>query len=277
MNVSSYSLKLTPGGYAVEFALDWFEMDFLSGLTTEIGRDIGFEVEVRNQVSNNTETLAWNNNTGLNRSWTEATNFGIISLGTFNCPTPVVKSVSRCGKGTVTLTTLGGTDSYWYASENSTSPIHIGKTFTTPVLSSTTSYYISNVSEVCKSETVKASAIVDYQAPSNPPPAIDGPESLCASDNRLIYSLKNDADLEYMWRASGGNIHSVSNNYIEISWPFKGTGTISAFIRNGCGLGPERSKTININSVPDPDFSISGSQWICPGEIKTYTIINPGK
>ena len=58
---------------------------------------------------------------------------------------PTGNNQSICDSGSVTLTANGSGTLNWYETENSSSPIATGNSYTTPVLSTTTSYYVEDV------------------------------------------------------------------------------------------------------------------------------------
>lgn len=55
---------------------------------------------------------------------------------------PQVTSGQSCGAGSITLEAIGQGDIKWYSDMSATNLVHTGSTFVTPVLSSTTSYYV---------------------------------------------------------------------------------------------------------------------------------------
>ncbi|MFC2113967.1 PKD domain-containing protein [Bacteroidota bacterium] len=55
---------------------------------------------------------------------------------------PVVESAARCGEGSLTLGAQGDGTLLWLQNESDATPIKTGFSFTTPVLSSTTSYFV---------------------------------------------------------------------------------------------------------------------------------------
>ncbi len=60
-----------------------------------------------------------------------------------------VISADRCGSGTVTLTAKANGDVYWYDSPTLGVPIFKGENFITPILTSTTTYYVVSGTEEC--------------------------------------------------------------------------------------------------------------------------------
>jgi len=79
-----------------------------------------------------------------------------------SCPTlaPVTTNASRCGAGSVTLTATGGTQYLWYNASSGGSIVNIGATYSTPSLSTTTTYYVSNF-DSCESVRVPAVAYIN--------------------------------------------------------------------------------------------------------------------
>ncbi|WP_270005257.1 M14 family zinc carboxypeptidase [Mesoflavibacter profundi] len=58
---------------------------------------------------------------------------------------PTGNNQSICDSGSITLTANGSGTLNWYETENSSTPIATGNSYTTPVLSTTTSYYVEDV------------------------------------------------------------------------------------------------------------------------------------
>lgn len=90
----------------------------------------------------------------------------VISTGCSSTRTPVVATVnpaptvsgtgaSRCGTGTVTLTassTTSGATFNWYTTPTGGTPVFTGASFTTPSLTTTTTYYVTAGTTGCESD-----------------------------------------------------------------------------------------------------------------------------
>lgn len=74
-------------------------------------------------------------------------------------PLPNANDAYRCGTGTFTLQATGGSQYKWYSSPNGGNPIFIGPTFVTPILSNTTTYFVSNF-DSCESFRIPVTAHV---------------------------------------------------------------------------------------------------------------------
>ncbi|HEX8545369.1 MAG TPA: sugar-binding protein [Cytophagaceae bacterium] len=80
--VAKFATRKVNGGYLLEAALLWEELDFFLGSSQTLpGRKIGFDIGVWDADAEGIRTseLMWNQ-CCANRNWTEATNFGTIKL-----------------------------------------------------------------------------------------------------------------------------------------------------------------------------------------------------
>ena len=70
----------------------------------------------------------------------------VFSSTNSNCNPPVVTDAERCGEGSVTLTATADNTIKWYDAQTGGNLVGTGSTFTTPAISSTTTYYAENIS-----------------------------------------------------------------------------------------------------------------------------------
>ncbi|WP_460970089.1 Ig-like domain-containing protein, partial [Spirosoma migulaei] len=89
------------------------------------------------------------------------------TICTPNCtpPTPIGVAANRCGTGTVTLTATGCDATYpavWFSDAALATQVGTGNSFTTPSLTTTTTYYVSCVKDAtCKSAGVAVEATIN--------------------------------------------------------------------------------------------------------------------
>ncbi|MFN3851730.1 MAG: CUB domain-containing protein [Spirosomataceae bacterium] len=89
-----------------------------------------------------------------------------IALSIAGLTAPTATGASRCGAGTVTLTASGCSGTYnWYAASTGGASLGTGATFTTPSLSTTTTYFVDCNNGTCTSTRNAATATI------NPVPA----------------------------------------------------------------------------------------------------------
>jgi gliding motility-associated-like protein/uncharacterized repeat protein (TIGR01451 family) len=94
---------------------------------------------------------------------------GVIEVELTLNTTPTIDSVTgneRCGPGTVLLSAeaIGAASINWYTAIDSDTPIGAGDSFTTPVLNTTTSYYVEAIENGCPTERQEVVATVGFQA-----------------------------------------------------------------------------------------------------------------
>lgn len=153
-----------------------------------------------------------------------------------SCPAPTPTGIepSICIGNTASMTASGCTSGYtatWYSDINLTNKIATGNTYTTPALSTSTTYYVSCVSTTdatCRSIGVALTATV------NPLPSLSTQSPVCAT-NYATYSVAVTSNGTIS--ASAG---TVSGNSV-INIPAGTNVTITATL-NGC------TKSITVNS-----------------------------
>jgi hypothetical protein len=81
----------------------------------------------------------------------------------------ILSSDSICGQGSITIEVSGSSkeDYKWYAAQDTSVVIGKGATFTTPVLTSSTTYYVASVEEDCESVKVPLQVVV-HEIPATP-------------------------------------------------------------------------------------------------------------
>lgn len=93
------------------------------------------------------------------------------TIARVNATAPTPQGNSRCGAGTVTLTATGcsGGTINWYASATGTAILATGTTYTTPSISSSTTYYVGCTISICISNRAPVTATINT-TPGAPTP-----------------------------------------------------------------------------------------------------------
>lgn len=111
-------------------------------------------------------------------------------------------SQSRCGNGSVTLTAAAtnGTPK-WYTTPTGGTPLETSSSFTTPILSQTTTYYVDAFAVGCNGGTRIA-----VTATINPIPSISiNPVSpICSGDSAVITATSSSGTINWFANATGG-------------------------------------------------------------------------
>jgi ligand-binding sensor domain-containing protein len=190
----------------------------------------------------------------------------------FFCFTPptITSSVSgaACGAGSVTLqaTASNGASVKWYADSVGGSLLHTGSTFTTPVISATTTFYAEAISAGCISNTrTPVVATIGTTTPNAPSGAVN--QTFC--DVATVSDL-SATGLEIKWydAPTAGNLLSVTDTLITATQYFA-TQTV-----NGCESANRLSVSVTINSSVSGIDSIAACNSFTWIDGNTYTSNN---
>ncbi|HLO52977.1 MAG TPA: Ig-like domain-containing protein [Saprospiraceae bacterium] len=149
----------------------------------------------------------------------------------------IISSASRCGTGSVTLSVLFGSgNSIWYSVPTGGTALFTGDNFTTPSLSTTTTYYIEAELNGCVNPTRQA-----ITATINPVPVatVSGVNEICAGASTTL-------------TASGGTSYVWSNaaTTASISVTPAATTTYTVTVTNIQGCTATSSYSVNVKSIP---------------------------
>ncbi len=193
----------------------------------------------------------------------------VSDVPTLSSTTPA----SRCGTGTVSLSAAGSTGSTlnWYAAATGGTSLGTGTTFTTPSISTTTTYYVEASKSGCSSGRTAVIATI------NPVPTVTNPgnQGICIGSavNAINFSGSN-ASSTYDWTNSNTSIGLAASGSGDIaSFTPSATGTATIVVTptlNSCSGSPV-TFTISVGNLPtvtlatlntvcdnDPSFSLSG-------------------
>ncbi len=120
---------------------------------------------------------------------------------------PAVNNSSRCGSGTVTLNAVSSNTINWFAVSSGGSSISTGSSFTTPVITNTSTYYVE-ANDGCPSPRVAIQAIVN-QVPSTP---ITSNVTLCNSGSAILTATSNGI-LNWFMNPIGGTSLSTGSTF----------------------------------------------------------------
>ena len=222
-------------------------------------------------VNNTTQTA-----TGTTQTFTLASNisttavYSLVSITSGPCtknlsnslsvePTPAAPTVthgSNCGSGTVNLSATGGLtgNSYsWYSSMTSATPLsnNVNGTFTTPILSSTTTYYVAiRNNNNCESPRSAVTATI------NTPPVVSVGPALSLCESAAPFQLSGFSPTGGTWSGTGvdaAGLFTPSSSLI-------GSHTLTYTVtQNGCSA----SATLVITVTPTPVITTGLTQSIC--------------
>lgn len=152
-----------------------------------------------------------------------------------------------CEMGTVTLTASVDDATAvmeWYEDEELTTLVHTGTSFTTPVLSATTTYYVIAVTPECSTNPRAVVATV------NPLPflTVDPTMALTCPGDSVTFTAFEDSDYTYLWSDGTTSAEMTTSEY--------GNHTVVVTDENGC----QSSMTVFLDTVVSP--TVEGFDYI---------------
>ncbi|RVU00455.1 gliding motility-associated C-terminal domain-containing protein [Mucilaginibacter limnophilus] len=208
---------------------------------------------------------------------TSSTRASITVNATESPATPVITAadVEVCTGSTATLSVaspVAGVTYNWYADAGRTNLLGSGNTFETPVINTSTTFYVEAMAGECVSNTT---AIVDVSVstPPSAPVVADANPTIC-SDEPLTLTVTNpDPELTYRWysNATGGTALSTGITYT-VTINADATYYVEAVNATGCTSTTRTAVTVTVNPTPQaPELSTQG-MTICPGSTATLSV-----
>jgi len=133
--------------------------------------------------------------------------------------TPTITSTtpsSRCDAGSVTLSaSTSAGNVVWYANATGGTPLATTNSFTTPSISTTTTYYVEAVNGSCATGTRMA-----VIATINPSPTITSttPATICGGDTFTILATTSAGTLAWYNVPTGGIVQGTGNSFSLSNW-----------------------------------------------------------
>ena len=163
---------------------------------------------------------------------------------------------SRCDTGTVTIQASASTGTInWYATSTGGVSLRTGTSFTTPSISTTTTYYVDASNANCTSSkrtAVKANLSTDILT-------ITGPTSVCVGATTNLTG-STTPHVKTPWSSSSPNVATVTNTGL-VKGLSAGTSVITYMNNTGC----TNTIIITVNPLDIANFNYSSTNY-CPSE-----------
>lgn len=171
---------------------------------------------------------------------------------------PVANGTSSCNPGSFTLTASGCSGTLrWFNAPFAGTQLGTGSSYTTPVISTTTTYYVSCTTGSGNSacESPRTPVTVTIGAPANLG-SITGPASVCAGQSNVAYSVTFFSGMTYSWiySGTGATITPPGNtNSITISFSASATsGNLHVTGTSSCGTSTANDLSITVTHITPP-------------------------
>lgn len=159
---------------------------------------------------------------------------------------PITSSASRCDSGTLILGATASDPITWYDAATAGNIVGSGASFTTPVLTSTTTYYAEASNGNCPSSRIAATASITSQIPD---PIVTAGER-CGAGTVALGATSSEILIWYASASGGSQLGSGTT----FTTPFI-TGTTTYYVLATNGACP--SNYIPVIATIHPTFSIS--------------------
>jgi PKD repeat protein len=176
---------------------------------------------------------------------------------------------SRCDTGTVTLgaTASAGTLN-WYAAATGGSALGTGTSFTTPSISTSTTYYVETVNAGCSSARTAVIATVN----TTPSLTSTTPGSRCDTGSVTLNATASAGNTIWYANATGGSVLASGSNFVTPSLSVSTTYYVE--VTNGTCTSSRIAVTASIIPVSAPIGN--ANQQFCTGETVGLLVITSG-
>ncbi|GAB3915521.1 hypothetical protein GCM10028826_30750 [Mucilaginibacter boryungensis] len=184
-------------------------------------------------------------------------------------PAPTASGTTICSGSPATLTATAPGGTYdWFSVASGGTSLFTGATYTTPALTTTTTYYVQATVNGCAGPRTAVTATVNPipAAPTAPGTAI------CYGNTASLTATAPGGIYDWYDSASGGTLLSTGASYTTAVL----TATTTYYVQttvNGC-VSARTAVTVTVNPLPVAPTA-SGST-ICPGSTATLTATAPG-
>ncbi|MER0441780.1 collagen-binding domain-containing protein, partial [Emticicia sp. W12TSBA100-4] len=201
----------------------------------------------------------------LNSLYFKCYNFN-TTVCTLPLSAPTGTGAARCGTGSVTLSASGCTGTYyWYTANAGGIAVEVGSNFSTPSLSTTTTYYVECNTVGC---TSPRTAVVATIKPAVTITKILGDSECIGNTIDLSVTASGGSGLTYNWTGPN-SFASTLQNPTRNATTTAMAGTYSVTVTNSDGCVASATTLVTVSNLPTP--SISGVTTICNGSSTTLT------
>lgn len=167
---------------------------------------------------------------------------------------PTTSGSAGCLNESVTLTASGGSNrNYrWYevASGGAAISGQINETFTTPALTSPTSYFVSTTNGICESTRTEVVASIISSVSITTQPVTQTVDE----GQDVTFSVTATGDnILYQWEKDGIDISGATTNTLSISSVSQSdAGAYQCVVGNDCGIEDSSIANLNVNDISNP-------------------------
>lgn len=182
---------------------------------------------------------------------------------------PTVVGATICSGNTANVSAIAPGGTYqWYDASSGGNFIGSGTSYTTPTLSSTTTYYAQTTVNGCTS-TGRSAATVTVQATPAAPSVTNA--SICEGQTTTLTASGSVGNFKWYNAANGGSLLYAGSNYITPTLTANTTYYVNSTSAEGC-IGPKTATTVTVTPIANPSFIYSSGTYCRSGSNPTPTI-----
>ncbi|WP_146154286.1 gliding motility-associated C-terminal domain-containing protein [Chitinophaga ginsengisoli] len=200
-------------------------------------------------------------------------------------PAPVLEdqNVDICAGGTATFKVTSATAGItyrWYSALTGGTLVNTGDSYTTPVLSATTVYYVeaSSNGSACGQSSARVAATATVAARPAVPTLVSDNVEICAGQNALLFiqNPQNSISYQFYTAPTGGILASTGPVFVVTGLTGDATFYVQAVNNNGCvNAGDRVPVAIKVLPAPATPVVTTPAVSVCPGSTVTLAVQNP--
>jgi gliding motility-associated-like protein len=183
-----------------------------------------------------------------------------ISMNTLT-PVPTATSVLICYGTSTVLNAAGSGTINWYTNPIIGGYFYTGNQYTTPTLTSSATYYVSNSISTSSCQSSRIPVTVNIVQSSIPTTA-SVTAQLCAGDS-IKFSTPFVANSQYNWSGVNSFTSNLQNPFIAPATAAN-TGTYNFYLSGGGCYGNTITLNVNVTQLNTP--TVVGTQTVCEGQ-----------
>lgn len=200
-------------------------------------------------------------------------------------PAPVIKinnvagnnaQICAGGTATFTATAVPNTVFHWYTAATGGTAVFTGAAFTTPALTTTTSYYVAAMRNGCTDESERTRVTATVNAIPAAPVVTSNNVAVC-NGNTATFNAQSVAGVTVNWytAATGGTLLATGNAFTTTPLTQNQSYYAEAVSAGSC-TSPARTKvTATVTAPPAAPALSAPNTTICDGSVAVLAIVNP--
>lgn len=165
----------------------------------------------------------------------------------------------------------------WYASATGGTAIFTGVTFTTPVLTTSTNYYVEATSTQACAPSARTLAAVTVSATPQTPAAENAVVNVCAGSTATLNVASPESGVTYRWYDSAQKTNLLFEGNTYVTGPISSDKNfyLEAVSSGGCAQPNLATVQVKVAPAPGAPVLVSNTASVCQNDRAVLTVANP--